>query len=133
MVAQVARLPSVPPFWRRLCERKGYQRIHTLCTGSVTKDIGFYLNQAAAITITEMKDKITTLQTQVEQHRGEVLFREKVLVKMRKGHGAHLKERIQLKDETAKCVSELKAKKVLALHTSLWYFSLGSDLGVKDK
>jgi len=77
-----------------------------------------YLYQAAAITTLEMKDKITMLQTEVEQYRGEVLYREKVLEKMRKGHGANLKERIQIKDETAKCVAELKEKKVLGLHTS---------------
>lgn len=58
------------------------------------------------------------LQKEVEQFREEVLYREKVLVKMRKGHGANLKERIQIKDETAKCATELKGKKVFALHTN---------------
>lgn len=61
----------------------------------------------------EMKDKITMLQTEVQQFKDEVLYREKVLVKLRKGQGASLKERIQIKDETAKCVVELKEKKVL--------------------
>lgn len=58
------------------------------------------------------------LQTEVEQWKIEVLFREKVLIKMRKGQGGILKELHQLKDETAKCTAELKEKKVLALHTS---------------
>jgi hypothetical protein len=60
-----------------------------------------------------MKDKTTMVSKEIEQFKGEVLYREKVLLKMRKAQEATLKERIQIKDETAKCIIELKGKKVV--------------------
>jgi len=67
-----------------------------------------------------MKDKTTMVNKEIEQFKDEVLYREKVLLKMRKGHEAILKERIQIKNETAKCITELKGKKVFLSHEQFY-------------
>ncbi|KAG0572148.1 hypothetical protein KC19_VG072500 [Ceratodon purpureus] len=72
------------------------------------------LVKASAITIPETKDKIKMLAKEVEQWEGEVLYREHILCKMRRNNQANLRERILIKDETAKCISLLKEKKVIA-------------------
>jgi len=67
-----------------------------------------------------MKDKIVMVHKEVEQFQGEVIYKEKVLLKMRKGHEANLKECIQIKDETSKCIIEIKGKKVCLSHKQFY-------------
>lgn len=89
------------------------------------KIFGLCLNQASAITILEMKDKIVKLTKEVEQFQDKVTYRVNVLAKLRKGNAASIKEHIIIAEATAKCVGVLKDKKVLALHNIRYTFLLG--------
>lgn len=64
------------------------------------------------MTIEEIKDKVTTLSKEVEQFQGEVLYKEKVLAKMRADHEIAVKGRGVLRDDITKCTQVVKAKKV---------------------
>jgi hypothetical protein len=68
--------------------------------------------QASALTIAEMKDKLRTLNTEVEQLQGEVLYKVKVLNKMHVDYALSVKARTALRDEITKCASVVKDKKV---------------------
>jgi hypothetical protein len=101
---------------------------------AATKSIRLHLNQASAITILEMKDKLKMLDKELEQWQGEVLYREKVFFKMRKGNQENLRESILIKYETTKSISLLKEKQVLPLYISTSNFSTYSrPASVKDK
>lgn len=70
-----------------------------------------------------MKDKLKMLNKELEQWQGEVLYRENVLFKVRKGNRENLRESILIKYETAKSISLLKEKQVLLLYIRVrkWY------------
>jgi hypothetical protein len=68
--------------------------------------------EASALTIAEMKDKLRTLNTEVEQLQGEVLYKVKVLNKMHVDRALSVKARTALRDEITKCASVVKDKKV---------------------
>ena len=68
--------------------------------------------QASAVTINEMKDKVVTLSTEVEQLQSEVLYKEKVLSKMHVDYEASVKGRSAIRDDITKCSQVWKEKKV---------------------
>jgi hypothetical protein len=77
------------------------------------------IEQASAVTIAEIKDKVTTLSKEVEQFQGEVLYKEKVLAKMRVDLERAVKGRGVIRGDITKCTQVVKAKKVCVLYSPL--------------
>lgn len=88
------------------------------------------IDQASAVTIEEIKDKVTTLSKEVEQFQGEVLYKEKVLAKMRADHEIAIKGRGVIRDDITKCTQVVKAKKVRALYSPLTFLSTWISMSI---
>ncbi|KAH8938348.1 hypothetical protein BDL97_16G077700 [Sphagnum fallax] len=89
--------------------------------------------EASALTIAEMKDKLRTLNTEVEQLQGEVLYKVKVLNKMHVDYALSVKARTGLRDEITKCASMVKDKKLVAEEYELEVINLENIIKKTEK
>lgn len=68
--------------------------------------------QVSSLTVEEMKDKLKTMDAEVDMLHGEVVYKNKVITRMRMDYEASIQVRTHLQSELTKANIVLKEKKV---------------------